>query len=330
MSHIRFSPIDNTYTEHEVHDTAARLEETNNFKPTDAKRNPQSIFKHSSGKKDVIRLRKLANRVQLSRLSVPQVSQDQIDMVKNWKPYQDLVAKLRTWDDLVVKGVEVQSVTMFGPRVGFAKINVNCTDGEGNFVPGVCFLRGNSVAVLLQIVGPDGKLHGILTVQKRVPIGRERSYEIPAGMMDGGGNFGGTAAKELEEETGLTIPEDELFPLSPDGTENNNIIPSAGACDEEIALYFYRRSYKGDEKGFDKFKEKLTTEVKGEIDEGERIFCVLVPWEEMIEQCRGDAKTLSALCLYDHINKTKKGKITRHFDQEEHVKMFKKSNLGEQ
>lgn len=47
------------------------------------------------------------------------------------------------------------------------------------------------------------KQHSIPTAQKLFPA-------LPAGMLDGNGNFTGIAAKELEEETGIKITEDKL------------------------------------------------------------------------------------------------------------------------
>jgi ADP-sugar diphosphatase len=43
----------------------------------------------------------------------------------------------------------------------------------------------------------------ILTVQPRVPAGGLQFVELPAGMVDGG-TFGGSAAKEIREELGLS------------------------------------------------------------------------------------------------------------------------------
>jgi ADP-sugar diphosphatase len=42
----------------------------------------------------------------------------------------------------------------------------------------------------------------IFTVQPRIPVPCIKMPELPAGMLDGSGSFSGTAAKEIEEETG--------------------------------------------------------------------------------------------------------------------------------
>ena len=48
-----------------------------------------------------------------------------------------------------------------------------------------------------------------MTLQPRIPVASLAFPEIPAGMLDGSGNFSGTAAREIYEETGaLGIPPD--------------------------------------------------------------------------------------------------------------------------
>ena len=38
--------------------------------------------------------------------------------------------------------------------------------------------------------------------------------EVPAGMLDGSGNFRGVAAEEIEEECDIVISEDELIDMT--------------------------------------------------------------------------------------------------------------------
>jgi len=102
---------------------------------------------------------------------------------------------------LCVNSVEIQSVDMFGPRVGFVKFKADVTFGgpDGRFVPGIVFMRGGAVAILVVLrvtsdAGPDREFT-VLTCQPRVPIGKVAWPEIPAGMLDGDGHFAGVAAK---------------------------------------------------------------------------------------------------------------------------------------
>lgn len=55
--------------------------------------------------------------------------------------------------------------------------------------------------------------------------------EVPAGMIDENGNFIGVAAKELQEETGIIVKEENLNFLG-------SFYSSPGGSDEEVLMYF--------------------------------------------------------------------------------------------
>lgn len=54
--------------------------------------------------------------------------------------------------------------------------------------------------IILRAKDEEDKI--ILTLQPRIPVPHLSFPELPAGMLDGSGNFAGAAAKEIEEETG--------------------------------------------------------------------------------------------------------------------------------
>lgn len=54
--------------------------------------------------------------------------------------------------------------------------------------------------IVLRAKGEQDKT--ILTLQPRISVPHLLFPELPAGMLDGSGNFAGTAAKEIQEETG--------------------------------------------------------------------------------------------------------------------------------
>ena len=93
-------------------------------------------------------------------------------------------------------GVEIQSVDPFGQRgVGFVKINAHCTLLEGGVerehrLKGICFLKGDSVAILVALHCEDGNVYSLLVEQARVPIGQISALELPAGMIDDEGKQG--------------------------------------------------------------------------------------------------------------------------------------------
>ena len=69
----------------------------------------------------------------------------------------------------------------FGTRVGFVKIKADCTLIDGvtkheNRLPGICFLRGGSVAILVALVCEDegNKVYSLLVEQPRYEKKKEK------------------------------------------------------------------------------------------------------------------------------------------------------------
>jgi ADP-sugar diphosphatase len=82
--------------------------------------------------------------------------------------------------------------------------------------------------MMLILRASDSKGKGdrvVFTLQPRVPVPSMRMPELPAGMLDGSGNFSGTAAKEIEEETGACLP------LSPDTLIEKHTLIKSNAQD---------------------------------------------------------------------------------------------------
>lgn len=134
---------------------------------------------------------------------------------------------------------------MFGKNVGFTKFKPNVKTVPDNVaIPDIVFMRGGSVAILV-LLECEGQEHVILTLQPRVAVGKFQFPELPAGMLDGNGNFNGKAAEELREETGIVITENELIDLTAlicNGTDYDGVYPSPGACDEFIRIYLFQKT----------------------------------------------------------------------------------------
>ena len=229
--------------------------------------------------------------------------------------------------------IRICSVDFFGPRVGFLKFEIDIQynekmkleyrtraadeanakeriaatetnrdpilkapeDMKDPDIPNIVFLRGGAVTILVVITSGSGMSYSILVVQPRVAIGKFAMAELPAGMIDNDANFGGTAAKELEEETGIKINSSELQDLTED-MEYSQVYPSCGACDEFMKLYLYTRTM--DKKEIEALQNKCT----GAIDEGENIKLKIVPLDRLAEHSP-DMKTLTALYLYEQRQK---------------------------
>jgi len=208
-----------------------------------------------------------------------------------------------------VASIALQSVDMFGPRVGFLKFVATATFA-GKPVPGVVFLRGGAVAVL-PVLRCGGERWVVCCRQPRLAVGRHY-LEIPAGMLDGSGAFAGVAAKELKEETGIEITEAELTDLTalayggsggggsagggaPEGEPNaQGMYPSVGACDEFLRLMYWAKDVEPS------YLRELQGRVAGNEEENEVITIELVKFEELWRRC-SDGKSLSAMILLERL-----------------------------
>ena len=97
---------------------------------------------------------------------------------------------------------------------------------------------------------PIRKMKSVIrTLQPRIPAGSPSLAELPAAMLDDTGTFAGGPAKEIEEETGLAVPTNELIDMtdfalssatSDDGGHlQKGVYPSPGDCDEFVAIFLW-------------------------------------------------------------------------------------------
>ncbi|KAI9014835.1 NUDIX hydrolase domain-like protein, partial [Gaertneriomyces semiglobifer] len=233
--------------------------------------------------------------------------------VEGFPPFKDWVAtidhEMRTSpaaSRVRISSVEVTDADKFGNgKLGFVKFkaDVHWTDKDGGRIPGVVFLRGGAVAILLIVrpndVQDDTDERVVLCVQPRIPVGSLSTCELPAGMLDGENHFAGIAARELEEECGIHIDDGDLIDLvklavgnDNDTLGGNGVYPSPGGSDEYLKLFLCRKSMPMKE------IQRLEDHEGGLRDEGERIQVKLVKLKDLWRSTR-DMKALSALALYD-------------------------------
>lgn len=232
----------------------------------------------------------------------------------------------------------IQAYDLFGGnRIGFLKITASVANDDGESLPAAALLRGPSVAMLVMLIPEDDndshhsrqrqndaqqhkerqdeERYVVLTVQPRVPAGSLAFVELPAGMVDDAGSFKGVAAKEIEEELGITINESELVCLSELAAETNNenetisdkgsggenlaqaMFPSAGGCDEHITIYSCERRIPRTQ--LQEWNGRLT----GLRSHGEKITLKVVPMKDLWRAGARDAKTLSALALWEGLRR---------------------------
>ena len=217
--------------------------------------------------------------------------------------------------DATMSKITILSVQWFGPNIGFLEFITDLKfkpefvlkykalseaarkPAKDPEIPSIVFMRGASVTILVVITSYEGTKYSILVVQPRAAIGRYNMMELPAGMIDDSNSFGGTAAKEMAEETGIMIKADELVDLT-DDMEYDVAYPSCGACDEYMKFFLYKTNMPKED--IEKLKNKCT----GAYEEGENIKLKVVPFDRLAEYSP-DMKTLSALFLYEQHCKRK-------------------------
>uniref|UniRef100_A0A7I4F4V7 Nudix hydrolase domain-containing protein n=3 Tax=Physcomitrium patens TaxID=3218 RepID=A0A7I4F4V7_PHYPA len=193
-----------------------------------------------------------------------------------------------------LRKILIQSIDMFGPRVGFVKFKADIIDLKtGAKLPGIVFARGGAVGILM-LLECEGVKYAVLTEQARVPVGRT-IMELPAGMLDDdAGDFVGTAAREVEEETGIHIKASDLIDLTGllDESTGRKMFPSPGGSDEEITLFLYRCHVKKE------VIDSLQGQDTGLRDHGELIRVHVVPYDTLWRMSP-DSKVLAAIALYE-------------------------------
>lgn len=204
-----------------------------------------------------------------------------------------------------LRGIHIQSVDQFGTgKIGFLKLKADLIHPNGRPLPGVTVLRGGSVAMLVilqETDTEDHKEHIVLVDQPRVPAGTTSFLEIPAGMIDeeiGSSSpnnrdqiFLGAAAKEMEEEIGITIRSmDDLVDL----TGGKELYLSPGLLDETMRFFLHKVQLTRKE------IEKMQGSLRERTDNGENevITIRIVPKEDIYTAGIRDAKTFLALGLY--------------------------------
>lgn len=152
----------------------------------------------------------------------------------------------------------------------------------------------------------------LLTIQPRIPAGSLSFAEIPAGMLDDSGTFAGGAAKEIQEETGISVLHSELIDMTslalqsvPESADGESlqmaVYPSPGGSDEFIPLFLcQKRMPRGQ-------IEALQGKLTGLREHGEKITLRVVELEEVWKVGGRDGKTLAAWALYKGLQQ--EGKI---------------------
>ena len=140
----------------------------------------------------------VAISISISGVSVPLTAEAGLDIatVLTSQMFQDWRDALEQDPLLTCRAVHFQSLDMFGPKPGFCKFKADVYIGD-NEVPGIVFMRGGAVAVLI-ILECDGKEYTILTRQPRASPGTPLNFallELPLPFADAAAATGGGDAE---------------------------------------------------------------------------------------------------------------------------------------
>ena len=196
------------------------------------------------------------------------LTEEQKKLVFASNKFQNWIKKLED-SEIKVEKIDVYKVNFFGNKVGFIYAEAFSTI-NGKIVPGISFIRGDSVTVLI-IFNVEGKKYFLSTKQYRVPIAKW-DIDLVAGMMDEDNEFKSVALKELYEETGIDIhiKEEELKLLF-----SGDI--SGGGSDECSTAYVYETEI--DKETLNRYNGTTA----GNINENENIIIDIKPFEELKE-----------------------------------------------
>lgn len=190
-----------------------------------------------------------------------------------------------TYGPIKIRRVSEKGSFWFRGELAFALFLVEYLDEENKEKSNVIFYRSDAVAVFLVLKDKDtGKKHVVLVEQLRVPAG-QKLLEIPAGTVEGEDEYKKTAVREIKEEVGIEISQEDLRFLG-------RYFMSPGACPEKIALYSCELSFSRQE--IESLQDRLT----GLKEEGENIVVRLFPLEIFDGLPIKDAKTRLAYQAY--------------------------------
>jgi len=240
-------------------------------------------------------------------------TESQVSKALNSRKFETWKENMKTNKNIFVTHVIIDSVVFMpdnAEEVKYIKIKATCFTKESyeawltsqsrdnkllKFLPGIAFLRGPKVAVMV-VIPTETEEFTVLTVNRRLAVAKPSVPELPTGDIDETGDFVGEASDFLHKELEIQIKEMDLVDLTQLAFGNNypGMFPSCGGCDEYVVLYLYRAPQKTT-KELSKIKADLDTRL-GKGEGRLRLVSIKELWK-----VTPDSSALSALAIYTRL-----------------------------
>ena len=115
--------------------------------------------------------------------------------------------------EITINSVDVKTVDFFGPKIGYIECDIDYSfNGNNHSETALLCTEGCMIPVLL-IANDTNEWFTLLTKQPRIGSG-ELMLEYAAGNTDGSIDYADVAARELNEEVGISASKDDLIYIS--------------------------------------------------------------------------------------------------------------------
>jgi 8-oxo-dGTP pyrophosphatase MutT (NUDIX family) len=129
---------------------------------------------------------------------------------------------------------ELHSIRKPDGSILFTLLKIDAYTPKGEKLLPIVLLRGHFVSVVTVLINRENKEKNLLLVKQRRVANGDEFWEHPAGMCDSETDPKKVCIKEIEEETGIKVTENQIFPLA----HQKMYYSSPGLLDEG-AYYFY-------------------------------------------------------------------------------------------
>jgi 8-oxo-dGTP pyrophosphatase MutT (NUDIX family) len=182
---------------------------------------------------------------------------------------------------------ELYSIRKPDGSILFSLLKMDASSSDGEKLLPVVLLRGHFVSIVTVLINKETNEKNLLLVKQRRVANGDNFWEHPAGMCDSETDPKKVCVKEIKEETGLEVSENQIFPLS-----NQKMFFSSPGLLDEGAYYFYTEMEMNSHE-----IEKLKTKIAGAIEESEFIQTQVCSLKEAMDKF-ANAHSMLQIYLY--------------------------------